>query len=88
MCNILPCYPKYEYNIWLYYMLTEAEFNETKQIVETSTWMVNTHISMDNFCIPIVLKANHKRGGTRSTTYHMSGNREPYLNIGLFVTNI
>ena len=56
ICNIPSCYQKYECNICLYSVLTEAEFNGTI-VFRTSTWMIKTHSLMDNFCIPGVIKA-------------------------------
>ena len=62
ICNLPPCYPKYECNLWLYYTLTKAQFDGTKTFVGTITWMGNTHFSVDTFCISSVIKSNHKRG--------------------------
>ena len=57
--NTPTCYPKYDWNIWLYSTLPEAEFNGT--FFRTSTWLVKTHRSRSTFCIPSVIAANHKR---------------------------
>ena len=37
ICNIIFCYPKYSWNIWLYLTLTETEFNGTKRFSEPGT---------------------------------------------------
>ena len=62
ICNLLPFGTKYEYNLWLHSMMTESEFNLTKVFVRTSNCLGNTHMSMANFFIPSVTKANYKRG--------------------------
>ena len=60
ICNTPTCYPKYDWKIWLYYMLTESEFNGTKTFFRTSTWLGKPHISMANFFIQGVIKVNNK----------------------------
>ena len=59
--NTLPCYLKYDWNIWLYSTLTEADFNGTFVFI-TITWLGKTHRSVNTFCIPSVVKSNHNRG--------------------------
>ena len=61
ICNLPPCYPKYECNLWLYYTLIKAEFNVISFTI-TRTWMGKSYRSMPTFCIPIVINTNHKRG--------------------------
>ena len=56
--NTPMCYQKYDCNLWLYYILMEAKFNGKQK-------NNNHHLSgktRATFCIPIVIKSNHKRG--------------------------
>ena len=62
ICKIFPCYLEYERNIQFYPTLMEADFNGTITFVGTRTCLGTTQIYMDLFCIPSVIKANHKRG--------------------------
>ena len=59
--NTPTCSPKHDCKIWLYSTLIEAEFNGTNTFSRTSTWLGKTHRSMDTFCIPSFIKANHNR---------------------------
>ena len=69
--NTLPCSLKDNCDIWLYFTLTEAEFNGTETFLRTSTLLVKSQRSMATYKYQVSSRPITRGSGTWSNDYRL-----------------